>query len=107
MILRTGFLAGRVLRISFLTAAIVGWAFDTMELILLPFDLNPCSGQGILLGGTVELCQLFVKLTIREKSLSEGIDGSLLMAERDSHLLSIEPANVVAKWLAKMLLDAI
>ena len=95
------------LRTSFLTAAIVGWAFDAMKLIFLPSDLNPCLGLGILYGGAVELGQLFVKLVVREESFSESIAGNLLMTEGDGHLLSIELSNVVTEWLTLTLLDVI
>ena len=92
---------------SFLTMAIVGWVFDAMKLIFLPSDLNPCSGQGILHRGAVELGQLFVKLPVMEESFLKGVDGSLLMAEGDGHPLSVEQSNVVTKWLFTTLLDAI
>ena len=76
-------------RTSFLATTLIIWAPNTMKLIPLPSNLNPSSGQGIFHGGAVELDQLFIKLTVREESLSEGIGGSLLMAEGDGHLLSV------------------
>ena len=91
----------------FLATTIVGWAPHAMELIFLLSDLNPRSGQSIFHGGAFELGQLFVKLAFKEESLPEGVDGYLLMVERNGHLLSIEPSNVVTKWLATTFLDVI
>ena len=92
-------------RIPFFTTTIVGWAFDVMELIFLPYDLYPCSGQGILHRGTVN--QLFIHFSVREESLSKGVDGNPLMAEGDGHLLFVEPSNIVTEWLATTLLDMV
>ena len=95
------------LRTLFLTAAIVGWASDAMKLIFLPSDLDPSSSQDIFHGGVVELGQLLIELVVREESLLKGIDGGLLMTERDGNLLSVEVSNIVMEWLATTLLDVI
>ena len=95
------------LRTSLLTPAIISMLLEVVKHIFFPSDLNPCSGENILHGGVVELCQLFLERPIREESLPEGVDGCLLVAERDCHLLSVEPANIVAEWLAMTLLDVV
>ena len=95
------------LRMSLLTPAIISRPLGTVKLILFPTDLNPCSGESILHGGAVELGQLFVELSVREESLPEGVDGCFLVAEGNCHLLSVEPANIVAEWLSTTLLDAV
>ena len=95
------------LRTSLLTPAIMSRPLGAVEFIFFPTDLNPSSGQNILHGGAVELGQLFVELPVREEALLEGFDGYLLVAERDCHLLLVEPSNVVTEWLTVTLLDAI
>ena len=71
-------------RTSLLTSAIISRPFDAVKLIFFPSDLNPCSGENILHGGAIELGQLFVELPIWEESLSEGVDGYLLVGKRMS-----------------------
>ena len=96
-----------MLRTSLLTPAIISMPLDAVKLIFFPSDLNPCLGENILHGGAVELGQLFVELPIRDESLSKGVNDCLLVAEKNFHLLSVEPANIVAEWLTTTLLDVV
>ena len=82
---------------SFLTVTIVGQAAAVMELIFLPYNPNPSSGQDIFHGGTIELGKLFVELDVREESLPKGIDGGLLIAKRDGDLFSVKTSNAVTE----------
>ena len=65
---------------SFLLTAIVGQAMETIEFIIFPPDLNPSLHQDIFHGGAIELGELLIELAIREESLPESVDGSLLVA---------------------------
>ena len=91
----------------FLTMVIVGRATAAIKLIFLLSDLDPSSSQDIFHGGAVELAKLLVELSVREESLSKGINSSLLITKRDGDLFSVEASNVVAEWLAAALLDVI
>ena len=70
---------------------------NAMELILFPSYFNPCTNQDVFHGGTVELCQIFVELPIREESLAESIYCRLLVTEWDGDLLFVELSHVVWK----------
>ena len=70
-------------------------------------NLDPSLGQDIFHGGAIELCELFVELTVREESLPENVDGGILVAKWNRDLLTVEESNIVMEWLAMMLLDSI
>ena len=44
-----------------------------MEIVFLPSDLNPSSGQNVLYSGAIEHSELLVECTIRDESLFEGV----------------------------------
>ena len=68
-----------------------------MEFIFLPFDLDPSLGQYIFHGSAVELCKLLIEFTVRDKSLSECVDCSLLIAKWDGDLLLVEASNIIVE----------
>ena len=64
----------------FIDVVAVGRTPATVELVFFPFDLDPSSSQDIFHDGAVELSEFLVELSIREDSLSENINCSLLIA---------------------------
>ena len=70
---------------------------NTMKLVLFPSYFNPCTIQGVSHGGTIELFQIFVELSIREESLAESVSYRLLVTEWDRDLLFVELSYVVSE----------
>ena len=61
-----------------------------MKFILFPPYLNPSSSQDVLHGDAIEVSKILVELTVREESLSKGVDCGLLVAKWNVDFLSVE-----------------
>ena len=80
---------------------------DVIEFVFFPSDIDPSLGKDVFHGDSIELSEFLVKLTIKEESLSKGVDWSLLIAKWNRDLLLVESSDVVMKWLTAMLSNAV